>query len=503
MDATCTIAREYLRVSQDRSGHLQSPLEQHEDNERAAAANGWALAEPYAEDGAVSASRFSARARPGFGQLAADLSGGRFGADVLILWESSRGSRRVGEWATLVDKLEDARVRVHVTTHGRTYDPANARDRRSLLEDAVDSEYESGKSSRRIRRAAAANAAAGKPHGRVPYGYRREYRITAGGKRELAAQLPEPAEAAVVKDLFARLRKGDSLRGIAADFGRRGITTRPNRTHPQGVPFSPQHLRDIALRPIYGGLRIHEPGNRSGRYRGSLDGAVKATWPPLVDAETFHGVRAMLQAPERRTSRPGRGVHLLSMIAACDVCGGPLTARDPLTERRYVCRDKSCIRINADELDAYAETVMLAYLAREDVIKELRATPEDGGELERLRGDLAEARAELRSLRAAASAGKLTVATLINVEPGHVARVEALEARERELQTPPALAVIPPGKDAARRWQAAPMPARRQATRLLCSPAILGQLRVARVPAPGHHADPAQRVRWDRGQDPS
>jgi site-specific DNA recombinase len=498
MDTACKAAREYLRVSQDRSGRLQSPAEQHQDNEQAAASNGWELGVPYQEDGGISASRFTSKRRPGFGQLADDLAGGRFGAEILILWESSRGSRRVGEWATLVDKLEDARVKVHVTSHGRTYDPANARDRRSLMEDAVDSEYESGKSSARIRRAAAAHAAAGLPHGRVPYGYRREYKVSASGKRELTGQVPEPAEAAVVAELFARLRNGHSLRAIAKDFGQRGIRTRPNRAHPQGVPFSPSHLRDMALRPLYGGVRIHEPGNRSGRYRGNLDGAVTATWPPLTDAETFHGVRAMLQAPERRTSRPGRAVHLLSLIAACDVCGGPLTARDPLRERRYVCRDKSCVRINADELDGYAESVMLAYLARDDVLGELRATPERGGELDRVRADLAEARSELASLQAAGAARTVTVATVLAMEPALAAAAGRLEARERQLQTPAALSVIPPGKDAARRWNAAPMSARRQAARLLCSPAILGQLRVGRVPAPGHKAEPAQRVTWDR-----
>src|SRR5712692_272344 len=139
-----TTAREYLRVSQDRTGHLQSPDEQHADNERAGQAHGFTLGKPYREANGVSASRYSTRARDAFGELSADLRKGRFGADVLVLWESSRGSRKVGEWVTLIEACEAAGVKVHVTTHGRTYDPANARDRRSLLEDAVDSEYESG-----------------------------------------------------------------------------------------------------------------------------------------------------------------------------------------------------------------------------------------------------------------------------------------------------------------------------------------------------------------------
>lgn len=89
--------------------------------------------------------------------------------------KSSRGSRSVGEWVSLLELCERRSVRIHVVTHNRTYDPANGRDRRSLLEDAVDGEYESSKISTRSRRAAAANAAAGRPFGRIPYGYRRVF----------------------------------------------------------------------------------------------------------------------------------------------------------------------------------------------------------------------------------------------------------------------------------------------------------------------------------------
>src|SRR6266567_400209 len=485
--------REYLRVSQDKSGNLQSPAEQHDDNERDAAEHGWTLGEPYTEANGVSASRYSDKARAAFDRLTADLDAGRFGADVLILWESSRGSRRVGEWVALIEACEAAGVVVHVTSQGNTYDPARPHDRKALLTDAIDSEYESSKTSLRIRRTAASLAAKSLPHGQIPYGYRRTYAVNAKGKRIITGQPPEPAEAAVVAELFARLRKGHSLRAIEADFGARGIRTRT------GKPFGAAHLRGMALQPLYAGLRMYEPGNRSGRYHGSLDGAVKAElWDALVDAETFGTVRAMLSDPKRRTSRPGRGVHLLSLIAACDVCGAALTVSYRRGGREYQCRGKSCVRISADELDGYAEKIMCAYLARPDVIAELRATPERGGELATVRAELAEARSELASLRAAGKARTLTVATVLAMEPGLVAAVTRLEARERDLQTPAALSAIPPGKDVARRWKAAPMSAKRQAARLLCSPPVLGQLRVGRVPSPGHKAQPAERARWDR-----
>jgi hypothetical protein len=85
-------AREYLRVSKDSTGRMESPGQQHADNQRAAAASGWALGEPYSEPEGVSASRFSLKAREGFDRLVGDIPSGRFGAQILILW-GARGDR--------------------------------------------------------------------------------------------------------------------------------------------------------------------------------------------------------------------------------------------------------------------------------------------------------------------------------------------------------------------------------------------------------------------------
>jgi DNA invertase Pin-like site-specific DNA recombinase len=489
-----SIAREYLRVSHDQSGRARSVTEQHDDNERAGQQHGFTLNGEAYSDVSVSASRYSRKVRGDFARLLADLEHGRFGADLLVMWESSRGSRRVGEWASLIDRLEDASVKVFVTTHGRVYDCANARDRRTLLEDAIDAAYQSDKQSAAIARALAANARDGRPHGRMQYGFKRVYDVLPSGRRVLVAQLAEPVEAAVVSELFERLRKGHSLRSIAGDFLRRGVRTRT------GKPFTPQHLGQMALCPAYAGYRTHIPGAKAGGvFRGPLDGATRAVWPALVDAETFWTVRELLLDPARQTSRPGRGVHLLSMIAACDVCGAELTSRNRRGDRMYVCRARGCVAILADELDGHAEKIMLAYLARPDVVRRLRAVRAADAELVTVRTDLAQARSELSALRAAGRARKVTVATLLEIEPALAGRVGELEAREEELRTPPALSVLPPGKDVARRWKAAPMSARRMVARMLLAPSMLGELRLGRTPTPGRRAAAvAERVEWRR-----
>ncbi len=69
----------------------------------------------------------------------------------------------------------------------------------------MDSEYESAKGSARGKRAAAATARAGLPHGRIAYGYTRRYDERT---RKIIAQEPHPDEAPNVTELFARLKEG-------------------------------------------------------------------------------------------------------------------------------------------------------------------------------------------------------------------------------------------------------------------------------------------------------
>lgn len=188
------------------------------------AQQGWSLhaAAPY-RDTDRSASRYAKKAREDFKRLVGDLEADEFGADVLAIWELSRGSRRVGEWVDLVDLCKRRNMRIWVTTHGRLYDPANARERRSLLEDVVDAEYESDKTSERRKRSARASADAGRPHGRNTYGFLRVYDERT---RELVRVEPHPEQAPVVQEAARRLLNGDSACAIARDLNARDIPPR-------------------------------------------------------------------------------------------------------------------------------------------------------------------------------------------------------------------------------------------------------------------------------------
>ncbi|MGH3806003.1 MAG: hypothetical protein ACRDRU_05065 [Pseudonocardiaceae bacterium] len=121
-------------------------------------------------------------------------------------------------------------------------------------------------------------------------------------------------------------------------------------------------------------------------------------------------MQRLLRAPERKTTRPGRAKYLLSLIGRCGVCLATLNvAYREDTSSFYVCRAKGCVRIIQADLDTLAEEVMLAYLARPEVMDTLRAGDQEGDrELSQVRDQLALLRARHEQLADAVAAGTVS-----------------------------------------------------------------------------------------------
>ncbi|MHA3724151.1 recombinase family protein [Leucobacter sp. HY1910] len=308
------VLREYLRVSKDKSGEGKSPKQQHKENARAAQSQGWKLhPHPY-EDNDRSASLYATKQREQFNQLITDLEEGKFDADILGLWEASRGSRRVGEWLDLIDLCSKNRVKIWVTTHSQLYDPANARHRRSLLEDAVDSEFESAKIRERIKRDVRAAAEEGRPHGKNLYGYRRIYDETT---RRLLRIEEHPDQAWVVQEAAERILGGASFYSVAKDFNERGIPPRrprhEKREHHYKKPtmgWTAPAIKQMLTMPAYAAKRIHN---------GEI--VSDAIWPALIDYEVWQKLQNVMSPSHRKRTNNWPGRHLLAGIAVCGVCG--------------------------------------------------------------------------------------------------------------------------------------------------------------------------------------
>ena len=93
----------------------------------------------------------SPRARPAYKEMLAAIRDDEL--DVVVLWESSRGGRELEAWAGFLNACRKHRVKIHMTSHSRTYDMTVGRDWRSLAEDGVDSGYECEKTCERALRA--------------------------------------------------------------------------------------------------------------------------------------------------------------------------------------------------------------------------------------------------------------------------------------------------------------------------------------------------------------
>lgn len=488
--ATLT-AREYRRVSLDRSGRARSVDEQGDDNARARERHGIALGGAPYVDNDRSASRYARKTRDDFARLLADLENGTFGAGVLQLWESSRGSRKVGEWVTLIELCEERGIKIFVTTHERIYDPANERDRRTLLEDAVDSEYESGKVSKRTARTAAAEAAKGRPAGVAPHGYRPEYDQRTG---RLLNWVENPEESAVPRELFRRLRAGESLGSITRALAAAGHVNR------SGKPFTQQHLRTMATRHAYAGLRAHQPVKKVDRKKQPMT-VTDAVWAPLVDRETWYDVQRLISDPSRKTSRNGRAKHEITMIIKCDVCGGPLNSRTEKRGKRliYTCLKNSCVRIDRQGVDEIVIGKMLGYLALPDLYEVLAAPSADDARVQKIRADLAEARASISEMESETPESVAMARVLARSIEALAEKIAGLEAQERELTMPSALAgILAPGTDVAEWWTDAPISARREVAKIILTPGLLGEVRVKRAVRRNGQTPAAERIVWQQ-----
>lgn len=410
----------------------------------------------------VSASRFTAKARSDWLRLLDDLRSGTLSA--LGMWESSRGDRDLASWASMLALCREYGRPILVTSHGRVYDMRVARDWRTLAEDGVDSAYESEKLSQRLRRSAAVAAGRGLPHGRVRYGYERVYDPTT---RRLVQQRPREGQAAIVREIFTRVVRGDPVSAITADLNARGIPS------PTGVAWARSAVRDIATGLTYIGVRVHGGEQHPG------------TWPPLVDAATFWAAQRILSDPARTTTRPGRARYLLSYIATCGVCGAPVSAGMPSHGRgpNYRCSTHGHAVVQVAALDELVTKLVLGRLRLPDVARRLRAGGDDAAAVA-ARARAEQLRARLDEARDSAARGETSLASLARIEATLVADIAAADAAARRAATPPVLReLLASPKGIAARWATIPLAARREVVRLL----VTIELHPAGLPWPPVH----------------
>lgn len=475
------LVRQYLRVSKDRSGKGVSPDQQAAENAAAVAAEGWTLhSDPPYRDSNRSASRYAKREREDFARLVADLTDGTFGADVLILWESSRGSRRLGEWATLIDLCADEGVRIYVTTHHRLYDPRNARDRRSLGEDAVDAEYESNKTSERIKRNVRAAAAEGRVHGKNLYGYQRHY-VQGISKPVLDSITEHPEQGPVVRDIFRRAEAGESFYSIAKRLNEQGVAPRrpPRSDSRKHLGWTAVAVKQLLTVPAYAGKRVHQGEVVS-----------DAQWPALIPYDRWVALQPKISPEHRkRTAGDWTAKHLLSGIARCSVCGSglrvgkqnrKLAGGERERYNTYVCSGAESadgrgfhVAMKQDTLDRFATEVVLGRLERPDFLAAMgSADDRSDDERQALLDEIAGHRAYLDTVRD--QAAELQRFDLVLDQEARIQpKIDAAQARLEQLAgADPAVLALAASGAVREAWQGMDVAARRRVIRALVQPAV-------------------------------
>lgn len=386
-----------------------------------------------------SASRYARRPRPDYGELVAHIRSGH--CELLSLWESSRGSRNLGEWVTLLDLCRKHNVLIRIISHGRTYDMTVRRDWRTLADEGVDSADESEKISERTRRGKRLAAKQGRPTSRLAYGFRRVY----DDRGHFVEQVPHPEQAPVVREVIERIAAGEPFSHICRSLNARGIPAA------EGGQWSDRTVRQLATRHSYVGKRVH------------LGQVVSdGQWPALVDVSVWNAAQLRLAGSDSKHNDP-RLAHWLTGVIRCGRCNATLRSTTREAGRKaYECR--SCFKVSASAraLETIIEAQLLARLSRPDAAA-IYAPGDNEEALQQAIADRDALQAHLNQYydQASRPGAGLSPAGLAAIERNLLPQIEQAEARVRQLTTPPALAALA-DVDVPGQWSTLPVRVRRE-----------------------------------------
>lgn len=312
----------------------------------------WRITQEF-KDPDVSASRHAKKVRGDFEDLLTTIvnkpapEGVR---RIVVAYEASRYYRDLEAYVRL--RAACMAADTLLCYNGQVYDLSRRDDRKTTAQHAVDAEDEAEGIRDRNLRTATLQAEKGSPHGKLPYGYLREYAVV-GGRKRCIRQYEHPTHGQYVVQALQRIDAGHSMLAVL-----RWIKAQPDAARPDGKAWTGTTLRRMLLNRRYLGERLH-----LGDYR-------EGTWEPLKGLETpegramFNRVTAKLTDPARRTQRGTAVSHLQSFISLCGECGDHATlatwARAGGTSL-LGCKQTRHVAIREDVADAFVEEALMAW----------------------------------------------------------------------------------------------------------------------------------------------
>lgn len=472
----------YARFSDERPSDsvLNQRLEEQEYFER----QGWPWDESlFFSDNDLSASKYATKPRPGYLDLLAAIRAGR--VELILVTEISRLCRNLVDAVELIALSKaPGPFRLVETTGGARYDLTTVQGEHNFLEDVVGASRESGNTSDRVKRNKRARAREGLwAGGSRPYGYQRVPEFDGRGEVTNRGKLVlVPEEAAVVRELVARVLDGEPLSRLVVELNARGV---PSAT---GGRWQANSMRRLLRAPVIKGVRTH------------LGTEYPATWPAIVSAQDFERVQLILGDASRYVnvaSRQGWRTYLLTGFVVCGVpsgdgvcaaklVGGATRGPDePAAKRRYKCRrldntgaEHGCGKLGrlADPVDLAVSEAVLARYSSDDLTALI--SPDAPEELHELAASLV---ADKTRLDEATHDRYRRKGDPLRLDPARYAAIraeieDAMEAAQRRmarLEQGRVLASIPPGMTLRQAWDAADLNWRRTILSLVVVKVIL------------------------------
>ncbi|AZI58378.1 recombinase family protein [Nakamurella antarctica] len=442
----------YARISSDAEGFGLGVQRQTDDCRSAALKRGWKVETIYT-DNDVSATR--SKVRPEYQRMLADIAAGRITG--VIVWDVDRLTRTPRELEDIIDLAD--RQGLSLASVGGEIDLSTPQGRMTARIKGTVARHETEQQSRRLRRKFQERAEAGKPHSFAAYGYRRINEFDDRGHRVNTRDELDQEQAAIVRQAARLLLAGQSLRAVTTELNTQGALS------PRGKPWASATLKQIMVRDRNAGLRTH---------RGEIIG--KGQWPPIYDEGTHDRVVALLTDPSRRTNKGTARKHLLTGLARCGLCAGPMVVNigrvtaDGRQPSAYTCQQCTRIRRKQSAVDEVVEGVMIARLTKPDALSVLAAG--DPEEAERAAAEMAALGARLELAADEYAEGNLTGPQLKRITANLRPKIEGLKSVVSSHSPAPGLLDLV-GDKALERWHLAPLEVKRTVIDLLATVTIM------------------------------
>lgn len=316
----------YCRVSTDSEDQMNSFVAQNTHyNAFIRNHNNWTLVDVYADEGITGT---SAQKRGDFQRLLSDCRKGKI--DKVLVKSISRFARNTAECLEAIRELKSLGISVFFEEHNIDTRMVSSEMLTAVIASCAQAESESISKNMRWSYQKRMERGTFLP-GSLPYGY-----------KMTAKQIEvEPAEAAIIREIFDRYLAGDSKLRIAAMLNEREILTH------KGKKWDYCAIRYILRNVNYTGDSLWQksystesfPPKKVRNHGGKHQYYASNTHPPIISQETYQAVQRLLEERSQffRGEIAGQP-DVLGCMIYCGHCGGKYRKKLVNQKEHWVCR---------------------------------------------------------------------------------------------------------------------------------------------------------------------